>query len=316
MRGVLLKITAYIPIVAAFIVILLFMNWDKLWEIGFTLGNGLMLNAWGWIFDNTFLFYLSILSIWHIGSWILVKTRLLKTENAIIFCRRLLLAQVGLLPAFFGSYITHWWLRSFTWRSFGMRASRFVWMETASPSFTNAVNRAFVGMTLVILAVWFICSFVYSKKGMTKIELMLLLNAAAVLALIRLLNQYILIVRDYIIYNNLEVALSVTNRGISIAQTEEYRQGVASIVVHDNWVFVDPMHFYMHTTRIIIRMMPWLPSDNILLPIFIGFGLLLAASFTGATLGRYLRLKKIRKKEELEKLLEMIRADKENDSMR
>jgi len=160
----------------------------------------------------------------------------------------MMLMQVGFLPAFLDIYIGHWILRNID-----MFSRDFVYTSIA----------------LVTIVFWFACSMNFVENGLSRIEAILLLNAAAVLALGYFLYNYL------IVYDLVYVEWTVVSWGGITVET-------GSIW----WQNIDHMHFYEHISRLFIRFMPWIPTVN-LLPIFVSFGLLLTVSIAGAKFGEF-----------------------------
>jgi len=198
-------------------------------------------------------------------------------KSIALFNRRMFLMQLGYLPAFFGIYLTHWVLRVFVYPFFGMHTS-IAWMSTGDPAFAVRLDFTFAAIALFIFIIWFVVPMSFVKKGLSKIEAVLLLNAASVLALIHFLHSYFTIHRNFIIHELGGVEWAITAWG-----------GVANRYGDDYggiwWPAVDPMHFYEPLNRFFIRFAPWIPTTNTMLLVFIGFGLLFALSVTGAGIG-------------------------------
>gem|GEM_PF-3064803 len=293
-----LKIITYIPMAIGFFLVYLSLDVNM---------------AWIWRIPQRAdgIFYLATLSFWYIGSWLYVKLKskslggtlrqwlprgsdnipaefdILPTQpkdldievvkkSAALFNKRMLLVQLGFLPAFVGMHIGLWILRHTVYPAFNI-GSGFNWAATRHPSFANALDIAFTGIALGILAIWFVCSINFVKKGLSKLETVLLLNAAAILALVQFLHRYL------IVHNlaGLEAAISVFG-GLVIDPYYEVGWGWSWGL---RWATIDPMHFYEYLSRLFIRFAPWIPTDNLLPHVFISFGLLLAISIAGAKIG-------------------------------
>jgi len=284
------KIIVYAPIIAGFFIAYfsLDINMEWTWRIP----------------DSVFLmFYLVTWGFWYFCSWLFVKIKCTKTlsefmprrvdalppefakiqlpddpshlepaqKSAALFNRRMLLMQLGYLPTLFGMYIGHWILRN-AFFGFGVHSGGGrVW--SSGPSFAYTADITYTIIALGLIAIWFACSMNSVKNGLSKAETVLLLNAAAVLALLHFLYRLT-------VHNLAGAELTIAPwGGIGIAPygyTERLWW----------WTSIDPMNFYEHISRLFIRYIPWIPADNLLLPVFISFGLLLIVSIAGAKAGK------------------------------
>jgi len=258
------KFIAYIPVLIGFVLIYvsLDINGTWLWRIA---------GAWqGHL-------YVAFLLSWYLVSWGLAGIRLIKEESATLFNRRMLLVQLGYMPAFVGMYTGHWIFRTFVYPSFGIRTINRAWID--DPLFASAVDRTYTIIALVLIALWFICSMRSVKKGLSRLETIIILNAAAVLGLFHFLHRYL-----FIHWDRYAGAEWVITRWYDVgAYVGNY---LGTMPAADSWSSIDPMIFYEYIIRLFIRFMPWIPSNNPLLLVFLGLGLLIVISVIGTKFGK------------------------------
>jgi len=197
------------------------------------------------------------IAVWYFGSWVCVKAKLIKQESATLFNKRVFLIQLGFLPAFFGLHILD-------------AVGR---VTDASLAAVNRLDIVFTGVAVVVLTIWFFCSLKIVKKGLPKVEAIILLNAAAMLALALFLRSY-LSVSDF---NNLYWTIGLNGR-VSTALDSRVWGSIG-------WQTVDPMLFYEQLTRVFIRLAPNMTVGNLKLYILLSFGLLIVLSIVGTILG-------------------------------